>query len=128
MLNFIFPASFNKKWRSLDLNDSDKEDLKYLIANYVKNAPLNNKGQKFPGDLIRKTAGAIKYRYAPSNTNQGKSGSYRIIYFIYSEDGQNVYFLDIYPKNVKENLTDEEENKIKVFIKKFKKELRKRRK
>ncbi|SYW09060.1 conserved hypothetical protein [Oenococcus oeni] len=39
-----------------------------------------------------------------------------------------MYFLDIYPKNVKENLTDEEENKIEVFIKKFKKELRKRRK
>ncbi|SYW09704.1 hypothetical protein OENI_10229 [Oenococcus oeni] len=41
MINFIFPVSFNKKWRFLDLNDSDKEDLKYLIANYVKNVPLN---------------------------------------------------------------------------------------
>ncbi|MFT8413508.1 MAG: hypothetical protein ABF643_04170, partial [Oenococcus oeni] len=41
LINFIFPVSFNKKWRFLDLNDSDKEDLKYLIANYVKNVPLN---------------------------------------------------------------------------------------
>ncbi|WP_080488324.1 hypothetical protein [Oenococcus oeni] len=66
--------------------------------------------------MIQKTAGTIKYKSREKQQLQ-------INLFLYSEKSQNVYFLDIYPKNEKANLTGEEKNKLKVFIKEFKKEL-----
>lgn len=108
-LTFLYPSSFEKQWRKCGLNQSDKEEMESLLANYRK---LHyHVGQPYLGDLIQKTDGAIKLRFSPESSRKGKSGSYRVIYFIVLE---NTYaFLDVYPKNVKETLTDKEKREIK---------------
>ncbi len=74
------------------------------------------------GDMIQKTGGAIKLRFNPKSSKKGKSGSYRIIYFIAMEA---IYaFLDVYPKSEKESLTDKDKKEIKQFITDFKKKLK----
>lgn len=74
------------------------------------------------GDMIQKTGGAIKLRFSPESSKKGKSGSYRIIYFIAL--GNMCAFLDVYPKSEKESLTDKDKKEIKQFITDFKKKLK----
>ena len=73
--------------------------------------------------MIQQTGGAIKLRFSPESSNKGKSGSYRIIYFIALE--YTYAFLDIYPKNENKAPTDQDKREIKQFIIEFKKLLNK---
>ncbi|MCQ2570015.1 MAG: type II toxin-antitoxin system RelE/ParE family toxin [Limosilactobacillus sp.] len=86
------------------------------INEYLKFAPDNNFGRKFPGNIIEETGGAIKYRFRPSDGQKGKSGSFRIIYFVYNGDKQELVFLNLYAKKDKANLTKREKSVIRQLI------------
>lgn len=122
ILTFLYPPSFDKEWKKCGLTVSDKEEMESLLSNF--NQQENHIGKPYLGDMIQKTGGAIKLRFSPESSKKGKSGSYRIIYFIALE---NMYaFLDVYPKSEKESLTDKDKKEIKQFITDFKKTVKER--
>ena len=120
-LTFLYPPAFDKEWKKCGLTQSDKEEMESLLSHF--NQQENHIGRPYLGDTIQKTGVAIKLRFSPESSNKGKSGSYRIIYFIALE--YTYAFLDIYPKNEKDTLTDQDKREIKQFIIEFKKLLNK---
>ena len=93
---------FDKQWKDMGLND---DDLRYLQEELLKNPQI--------GSVIRGTGKLRKMRFALPN--RGKSGSSRVLYvdFVIAE---TIYLIFAYPKNEKDNLTDEERNTIKKLI------------
>ncbi len=118
-VNFLFSKPFMKKWFKCGLSLDEREELKNEILQYLSNSPINTYGKKFPGVVVEGTGGAFKYRFTPKNYHKGKSGSFRTIYFIYNANKQNLFFLEIYPKNKKSTLSVKEKKSIKNFIKEF---------
>ena len=99
---FVMMPIFDKQWREMGLDD---KDLQRLQAELLKNPQT--------GNVIRGTGKLRKMRFAFQN--RGKSGSSRVLYvdFVVAE---TIYFIFAYPKNEKDNLTDEERNNIKKLI------------
>ena len=64
-MRFIYPDPFMRQWSKAGLSLEDREDLQHNFLDYVLKAPLNSYGNKFPGDIIQGTGGAIKWRFAP---------------------------------------------------------------
>ena len=120
-ITFLYPPAFDKEWKKCGLTHSDKEELESILTQYKQQK--NHIGPLYLGDMIQQTGGAIKLRFSRESSNKGKSGSYRIIYFIALE--YTYAFLDIYPKNEKDTLTDQDKREIKQFIIEFKKLLNK---
>lgn len=121
-LTFFYPPAFNKEWEKCGLTLSDKDELESVLSDFYQQE--NHIGKSYLGDIIPKTGGAIKLKFSPESSNKGKSGSYRIIYFIALET--TYAFLDVYPKSVKESLTEKDKKDIKKFITDFKRTIRKR--
>ena len=120
-LTFLYPPAFDKEWKKCGLTQSDKEEMESLLSHF--NQQKNHIGQPYLGNIIQKTGGAIKLRFSPESSKKGKSGSYRIIYFIALE---NTYaFLFFFSKSEKESLTDKDKKEIKQFIADFKKIVKK---
>lgn len=113
-VSFIVTNSFLNAWISEGLTEHDLKELEYEIAYFHTNQPDNSFGRGFPGDILRKTGGAIKLRFAPKDTNKGKSGSYRIIYCLVKHN--RVYFLTVYKKGRQDALSDLENNQLKKLI------------
>lgn len=84
---------------------------------------IGHMGKTQKGEYIRKSGGALKFRYSPQFLNVGKSGAFRVIYFIDALD--RYIFLDVYAKSFKASLTDKEIKDIKNFITEFNKEISK---
>lgn len=99
---FVELPIFQKKWKSLGLTD---EDLKRLEEELVANPKT--------GAVMKKTGGVRKMRFAFEH--QGKSGGVRVIYVDF-EVYERIYLITAYPKNEKDNLTDEERNELKEMI------------
>lgn len=116
-LDFVYPNAFNKKWIKLNLTEKDKKDMESQIAEFEK-----NDNRTVLGSIIKGTNGAIKWRFSGEDLPKGKSGSNRIVYFVYSN--KTYYFLDIYAKGKKETLTNDEKKMIKKFITDFKRTLK----
>lgn len=106
---FIMMPVFEKQWKAMGLNDANLKELQEMLLN---NPQL--------GDVIKGTGGLRKMRYA--FPNRGKSGSSRVLYvdFVLAE---KIYLIFAYPKNEKDNLTDEEKNNIRKMIEKLEKTL-----
>lgn len=105
---FVYTEPFLKCWKAMGLNDSDLVNLENIL--------LENPQE---GDVIQGTGGARKIRLKIYD-NQGKSGGGRVIYLdVFKKE--KTYLLFAYPKNVAENLTDEQ----KIFIKKIVEEIKK---
>jgi hypothetical protein len=66
------------------------------------------------GDLISGGGGIRKLRFATQG--RGKSGGVRVIYYWMKEDHQ-IYMLVMYPKSVKDNLTDKETALLRDLVK-----------
>lgn len=100
---FIQTHEFTKNWKELGFDD---EDLRKLELELLKNSKS--------GSVIRGTGGLRKIRFALPN--RGKSGSARVCYvdFVIYEV---IYLITVYPKNQKDNLTQNERNEIKKVIK-----------
>ena len=72
------------------------------------------------GDVISKTGGVRKVRFA--RKGQGKSGSYRIVYY---NDNNPVYLFTVFGKNEKANISDAEKNALYKIVQDIKKEFKK---
>lgn len=99
---FVVLPSFSLKWKNLGLNDDDMRRLEQ---------ELNNDPQL--GSVISGTGGVRKMRFAFEN--RGKSGSVRVIYVDF-EVYEKIFFVDVYQKADKENLTQGEKNDIKKLV------------
>ena len=106
---FVMMPIFDKQWREMGLNDNDLQNLQVEL---LKNPQL--------GNVIRCTGRLRKMRFAFQN--KGKSGSTRVLYvdFVVAE---TIYLIFAYPKNEKDNLTNEERNNIKKLIEQLERNL-----
>lgn len=105
---FIFTKPFLNSWKAMGLNN---ESLKFLEEILLDNPKI--------GDVIQGTGGARKMRIQLDG--RGKSGGGRIIYIdVYEKE--KLYLLFAYPKNVQENLTEEQKQAIKLLINAIKRE------
>lgn len=97
ILIFIEASWFEKDWKSLGLDvEWDLWCLQTEIMFDPKAAPV-----------IQGTNGLRKMRFSPPSWNVGKSGALRICY-VYYEDYGNVLLTVVYPKGVKDSLSDKE--------------------
>jgi len=105
---FVETSIFTKRWSNLDLTDNDLRELQiFLLKNPVA------------GDTIKDTGGARKVRFALPG--KGKSGGVRVIYVDIVYDEQ-IHLLLCYPKSKQEELTHEQKQQLKAFIKAIKEE------
>ena len=100
---------FDKQRRAMGLDDND---LQALQIELLKDPQI--------GSVIQGTGKLRKMRFA--FPNRGKSGSSCVLYvdFVLAE---TIYLIFAYPKNEKDNLTDEERNNIKKMIAKIEQSL-----
>lgn len=99
---------FTKKWQLLGLTDEDLRALENIL--------LEN--PKF-GDTIQGTGGIRKIRIPLENT--GKRSGGRVIY-VDIEVKETIYFINVYAKNEKDDLTEEEKKAFKEVAKMLKEE------
>lgn len=99
---FVIMPVFDKQWKDMGLDDSD---LQCLQMQLLENPQT--------GKVIKGTGKLRKMRFALPG--KGKSGSSRVLYvdFVLAE---TIYLIFAYPKNEKDNLTDEECHNIKKMI------------
>jgi hypothetical protein len=71
------------------------------------------------GTLIKKTGGLRKIRLKSSS--KGKSGGFRVCYFDFPKK-ETLFFIVIYGKNEKENISEEDKAIFKKLIEKIKKQ------
>lgn len=104
---FVFTKPFLNCWKAMGLSADDLIELeKILLANPQV------------GDVIQGTGGARKMRI--SLDGSGKSGGGRVIYLDVFEK-ERLYLLFAYPKNIRENLSEEQKKTIKRLIETIKK-------
>lgn len=100
--------SFTKKWQELGLTDDDLRNLENILLENPK-----------AGDTIAGTGGLRKIRIPLEN--MGKRGGGRVIY-VDVEIKETIYFINVYTKNEKDDLTEEEKKAFKTVIKLLKEE------
>ena len=100
---FIEVPMFTKKWKELGLSDESLRELQNILLKDPKS-----------GDVIQGTGGLRKIRIPLDNT--GKRGGGRVLY-VDVELKEIIYFINVYTKNEKDDLTEEERNAFKAVIK-----------
>ena len=105
---FVEVPLFTRKWKELGLND---EDLRNLENELLENPEA--------GDVIQGTGGIRKIRIPIENS--GKRSGGRVIY-VDIELKETIYFINVYVKNEKEDLTDDERKAFKAVVKILKEE------
>ncbi len=105
---FIETPLFSKKWKELGLSDQILRNLQNEIIKDPK-----------AGAVIQGTGGLRKIRIPMEN--RGKSGGSRALY-VDVEIKETIYFINVYSKNEKDNITDEEKKAFKAIIKILKEE------
>lgn len=105
---FIEVPTFTKKWKELGLTDENLRELENILLENPK-----------AGDAIQWTGGLRKIRI-PLDT-KGKRGGGRVIY-VDIELKETIYFINVYAKNEKDDLTEEEKRAFKAVVKILKEE------
>ena len=100
--------TFTRKWKELGLTDENLRDLQNILLENPK-----------AGDAIQGTGGIRKIRIPIEN--KGKRGGGRVIY-VDIELKETIYFINVYAKNEKDDLTDEEKKAFKAVVKILKEE------
>lgn len=100
---FIEVPIFTRKWKELGLTDDNLRDLENVLLENPKT-----------GDAIRGTGGIRKIRIPLENI--GKRGGGRVIY-VDVEIKETIYFINVYAKNEKDDLTEEEKKAFKAVVK-----------
>lgn len=104
---FVYTEPFRNCWKAMGLSDNDLPALeKILLENPHK------------GDVIQGTGGARKLRIQ-LNDNRGKSGGGRVIYLDILET-ERTYLLFAYPKNVQDDLTEDQKKAISALVRRIK--------
>ena len=91
---FIEVPLFTKKWKELGLTDENLRELENILLEDPK-----------AGVPIQGTGGIRKIRIPMEN--KGKSGGRRVIY-VDIELKETIYFVNVYSKNEKDDLTEDE--------------------
>lgn len=105
---FIEVPTFTKKWKSLGLTDEDLRQLQRILLKDPKT-----------GDVIQGTGGLRKIRIPMEYS--GKRGGGRVLY-VDIEYKETIYFINVYTKNEKDDLTEDEKRAIKAIVKFLKEE------
>lgn len=100
---FIEVPVFSKKWRELGLTDEDLRQLQNIL---LKNSKA--------GEVIQGTEGLRKIRIPMGN--RGKRSGARVIY-VDIELKERIYFINVYCKSEKDDLTEEEKKAFNAVIK-----------
>jgi hypothetical protein len=96
-VEFIATRVFESSAKKL-LDEEDRRQLELMLVADPKR-----------GQVIERTGGFRKMRFARPSRREGKSGGTRVIYyFIQRKD--RIYLIDIYAKGIKDDLTRSEEN------------------
>ena len=107
---FIEVPQFTKKWQLLGLTDDDLKALEEELLNNPK-----------AGDAIKGTGGIRKIRIPIENKGKGKRSGARVIY-VDIELKETIYFINVYTKDEKDDLTEEEKKAFKAVVKILKEE------
>lgn len=107
---FIETPIFTTKWQELGLTDENLKDLQKIL---LENPKL--------GDTISHTGGLRKIRIAMENKGKGKRGGARVIY-VDVDVKETIYFVNVYSKDEKEDLTPDEKKALKAVVKILKEE------
>lgn len=94
LLEFVETSIFEKRIKSL-LSDDEYSDFQWFLMQYPEK-----------GDIIPSGGGLRKIRYAIPNSNKGKSGGIRVIYYYVTD--MKIYLLVVYTKSEKDDLTQGE--------------------
>ena len=105
---FIEVPVFTKKWKELGLTDENLRDLQNILLENPKS-----------GNAIQGTGGLRKIRIPLDQ--HGKRGGGRVIY-VDIELKETIYFINVYAKNEKDDLTEEEKKASKAVVKILKEE------
>lgn len=105
---FIEVPLFTRKWKELGLTDENLRDLENVLLENPKS-----------GDIIQGTGGIRKIRIPVEN--KGKRGGGRVIY-VDIELRETIYFINVYAKNEKDDLTEDEKRAFKAVVKILKEE------
>ena len=100
---FIEVPLFTKKWKELGLTDENLRELQNILLENPK-----------AGDAIQGTGGLRKIRIPLDQ--HGKRGGGRVIY-VDIELKETIYFINVYAKNEKDDLTEEEKKAFKAVVK-----------
>ena len=99
---FIEVPMFTRKWKELGLTDEDLRNLENILLENPKS-----------GDPIQGTGGLRKIRIPIEG--RGKRGGDRVIY-VDIELKERIYFINVYAKNEKDDLTDDERKAFKAVV------------
>lgn len=105
---FIEVPMFTKKWKALGLPDHTLRDLQNILLKNPKS-----------GDTIQGTGGLRKIRIPLDNT--GKRGGGRVLY-VDVEVKETIYFINVYTKNEKDDLTEDEKKAFRAVVQILKEE------
>jgi|TARA_B100001971_G_scaffold187474_1_gene188206 hypothetical protein len=104
LIEFVSTHSFQASAKKL-LTDDDRRELELLL--------LENPRR---GEVIERTGGFRKVRFARPSRREGKSGGARVVYY-FVDRRDRIYLLLVYAKGVKDNLTRTEENELRKLAK-----------
>lgn len=105
---FIEVPTFTKRWKELGLTDEILRTLENILLDDPK-----------AGDVIQGTRGLRKIRIPLGQ--YGKRGGGRVIY-VDVEVKDTIYFINVYTKNEKDDLTESEKKAFKAVVKILKEE------
>ena len=102
---FIEVPMFTKKWHELGLTDEELRNLENVLLENPK-----------AGDAIQGTGGLRKIRVSMESKGKGKRGGARVIY-VDIEVKETIYFINVYTKNEKDDLTEDEKKAFTTMVK-----------
>jgi len=105
---FIEVPIFVRRWQELGLTDDNLRELQKVLLENPK-----------AGNVIQGTGGLRKIRIPMDE--KGKRGGARVIY-VDIELKECIYFLNVYSKNEKDDLTEDEKKAFKAIVKFIKEE------
>lgn len=100
---FIEVPIFIKKWKELGLTDENLRELQNILLENPK-----------AGKIIQGTGGLRKIRIPMEE--KGKRDGARVLY-VDIELKESIYFVNVYSKNEKEDLTEDEKKAFKAVVK-----------
>ena len=107
-LRFVQIDPFPRMWSSLKLSDDDLRVLEVAIMSLPERPPV-----------ISGAKGLRKLRFSKAESDQGKSGSYRI-YYVYFPEYATVLLMAIIAKNVQSDLNKADLNALSQVVTRFK--------
>ena len=104
LIEFVSTRSFEASAKRY-LTEDDRRELELLLVENPRR-----------GQVIERTGGFRKVRFARPSRSEGKSGGTRVVYY-FVDRRDRIYLLLVFAKGVKENLTRAEENELRKLAK-----------